>query len=457
MPKLWGTRFKKKPDPLAEAFTRSIDVDKRLAKYDVVGSIAHAKMLAHCNIISKPDGEKLVKGLSEILKSIESGKFKISPHAEDIHTAIQNDLAKRAGKVADRLHTARSRNDQVSLDMRLYCREEVKALIDLIGKLQKAILKFARDNIKIVMPGFTHMQHAQPVLLAHHMLAYVEMLERDKEGLKHDLKVVNILPLGSCALAGTSLPINRRYVAKLLDFSEIAENSMDAVSDRDFVLRILSSAAILGMHLSRIAEDLILFATSEFGFFVLDESFCTGSSIMPHKRNPDPLELIRGSSGRCYGNLVALLTIMKGLPMTYNRDMQLDKGPLFDSFDVVKEEVALLGKIFGNIEVNEEAVEAGLKDEELFSVDIVEYLINKGVSYREAHDAVGKLFKYCVDHKKSVRNLSVDELKKFSDKLEVDVKITFTSQRCVDHRKSKGGTSTQEVKKQISKWGIRLV
>jgi len=454
--KLWGTRFPKRTSVLTDKFTSSISFDKRLAKYDILGSIAHARMLGKQGIIPHRDSDLIIKGLNTILKDIEKGKFKFDPGAEDIHSNIQDALLKRIGQAADKLHTARSRNDQIALDVKMYLKEEITELTDLAALLQKSILKLARNNLGVIIPGYTHLQKAQCVLLAHHLLAYIESLERDKERFIDAQKRADTMPLGSCALSGTSLPINRDHVKAQLKFKAVTENSIDSVSDRDFILEVLAGLSISAVHLSRIAEDLILWSTKEFNFIDIDFSFCTGSSIMPHKKNPDVLELIRGSVGKVHGNLSSVLILMKGLPLSYNRDLQLDKPPLFDAIDTVKDILEILIALFEDIVIEKEAIAAKLTDESLFSVDIVEYLIRKGVSYRDAHDIVGKMIRDCLDKGKKISGLSSQELRRYSEKLDPDVKGLLTPLKSVSLKTSYGGTSPKLVKKQLDKWSRRL-
>src|SRR3989338_5199585 len=404
--KLWGSRFPKKTNTLADRFTSSISFDQRLAKYDCLCSVAHARMLVRQGIIPRKDGQKIIRGLNAILKSLASGKFKFDPQAEDIHSNIQDTLLKQIGPAAYKLHTARSRNDQIVLDVKLYLKAETLELLELLALLQKSILKFAKNNEKVIIPGYTHLQLAQCVLLAHHLLAYIESLERDKLRLIDAGRRADLMPLGACALSGTGLPIERTQVMQELGFGGLTENSIDSVSDRDFIIEILADLSILVIHLSRIAEDLILWSTREFKFIDIDFSFCTGSSIMPHKKNPDVLELIRGLSGRIHGDLSSVLILMKGLPLSYNRDLQLDKPPLFDAIDTVKGILEILEAVFENIVIEKEAIAAKLKDESLFSVDIVEYLIKKGISYRDAHDAVGRIVKDCLDKGRKLSGLT---------------------------------------------------
>ncbi|MDP2924273.1 MAG: argininosuccinate lyase [Candidatus Omnitrophota bacterium] len=456
MKKLWGTRFPKKTNILTDRFTSSLSFDKRLAKYDILGSIAHAKMLGRQSIISAKDANSIIKGLKSLLKEVERGNFKFNKKAEDIHSNIQDALFKRIGEAAHKLHTARSRNDQIALDIRMYIKDEVKALTDLIKMLQGSILKFARNNEKVIFPGYTHLQMAQCVLFAHHMLAYIESLERDKKRFFDAKERVDEMPLGSCALSGTGLPIERNLVRKELGFKNLTENSIDSVSDRDFILEILADLSILSVHLSRISEDLILWSTKEFNFIDIDFSFCTGSSIMPHKKNPDVLELIRGSVGKIYGDLSSVLILMKGLPLSYNRDLQLDKPPLFDAIDTVKDILEIFAVMFKQIKLKKEIIADKLLDESLFSVDIVEYLIKKGLSQRKAHDIVGKIVRISLDKGKNISSLSADELKKCSDKLGTDVKGILNAWASVSLKSSYGGTSPKLVAKQLKLWSKRL-
>ncbi len=456
MTKLWGARFNKKSDPWADLFTFSISYDHRLAKYDVKGSIAHAQMLGKQGIIPKTDAAKIISGLKKILLQIEAGKFKYDPKAEDIHTDIQNRLKLIVGKPADKLHTARSRNDQVVLDMKLYAKDEIAQLITTITYLQKAILDFANKNKDVIIPAYTHLQAAQVVLLAHHMLAYVEMLERDKTRLLDCAKRTDFMPLGSCALSGTSLKTDRAYLAKLLGFSRVAANSMDAVSDRDFIVELISDCAMISTHLSRVAEDLILWATKEFGLVDIDNSFCTGSSIMPHKKNPDVLELVRGSSAKVTGHLTQIHILLKGLPLTYNRDLQLDKQALFDSVDTAKIMLFVMGKIFASMKVKKDNAAKRVLDESFFTVDVMDYLVKNGVSYRDAHDILGRMVKDCLDQGKAIFSLTGSELKQYSPALGVDVKKLFNPQMSVKIKSSLGSTNPNLVKKQLDFWVKKL-
>jgi argininosuccinate lyase len=370
-----------------------LNTDIVLAEYDVLGSIAHARMLGKCGIIPLKDSKAIIAGLNSVLKDLKHGTLKVDVKAEDVHTLVQNVLEKKIGKPAKKLHTARSRNDQVSLDTRMYCRDFIKKVSALIADLDKSLDAFAKKNKDIKVPGYTHMQHAQPVRLKDYIGAYQEMLRRDDQRFREIYKRVDLLPLGSCALAGTSLGIDRKYVARQLGFSGLCTNTLDAVSDRDFVIEILSAVALLGMHLSRLAEDLIIWTTSEFDFIQISEGFCTGSSMMPQKKNPDVLELIRGNTGRLYGNLVSLLVTMKGLPLTYNRDMQLDKPVLFDSLNIISAQLDVLSKLVRNIKVNKAAIDRQLKDPGLYATLAAEDLVKKGVAFQEAHRVVGQMLK----------------------------------------------------------------
>ncbi|MEK6727715.1 MAG: argininosuccinate lyase [Candidatus Omnitrophota bacterium] len=454
--KLWGTRFAKKTSTLTDRFTSSISFDKKLAKYDILGSIAHAKMLGVQRIIPVKEAALIVKGLKFILRDVIRRKIKFDPQAEDIHSNIQDLLLKKIGKVANKLHTARSRNDQIALDVKMYIKDEIKELVDLLALLQKSILKLANNNSKVIIPGYTHLQIAQCVLLAHHLLAYIESLERDKTRLLDAKERADLMPLGSCALSGTSLPIDRDFVRKELRFRGVTANSIDSVSDRDYILEILADLSILSVHLSRIAEDLILWSTKEFNFIDIDFSFCTGSSIMPHKKNPDVLELIRGCVGKIQGDFSSVLILMKGLPLSYNRDMQLDKPPLFNAIDTVKDILQILEAVFENIIIEKEAISAKISDESLFSVDIVEYLIKRSVSYRDAHDIVGRIIRDCLDKGKNISGLTNQELRRYSPKLSSDVKKILNAQESVNLKASYGGTNPKFVNNQLNNWKKRL-
>ncbi len=451
MKKPWSGRFELDTSKTAELFTESISFDHRLWRYDIEGSIAHAKMLSRQGIISEEDSEKIIQGLEEIAKEIEKGKFKFRPDLEDIHMNIESALIRKIGDIAGKLHTARSRNDQIALDLRLYLRDESKEILSLINKFQKTLLDIASKHINSIMPGYTHLQRAQPVLLSHHLLAYIEMLQRDKDRLKDTLKRINILPLGASAIAGTTFPIDRNYVAKLLDFDDVTQNSIDSVSDRDFVIEFLSDASILIMHLSRLAEEIVLWSTEEFQFIQIPDAFATGSSAMPQKKNPDIAELIRGKTGRIYGNLFSILTIMKGLPLSYNRDLQEDKPPLFDTVDTVKACLNILNEMFPGIKFNTKRMYEAASEDYSTATDIAEYLVKKGLPFRKAHEITGKLVLYCVSGKKKFEELTLKELKRFSPLISDDIYPLMKTEKSVNEKRSTGGTSPDEVKKQIKR------
>ncbi|MCL4456382.1 MAG: argininosuccinate lyase [Nitrospirae bacterium] len=452
MKKLWSGRFKEKTAGIVEQYTESISFDKRLWKYDIDGSIAHAKMLAKQSIIPKKDADKIIKGLKEIYHEIENGKFKFRKELEDIHMNIESALIEKIGEIGGRLHTARSRNDQVVLDIRLYLRDEVKEVVSLLKGIETALAEIAEKNLGVIMPGYTHLQRAQPVLLSHHLMAYAHMFERDKMRFVDALKRINILPLGSCALAGTTLPTDRHYIAELLGFDSVSENSMDSVSDRDFLLEFSSCASIFMTHISRMAEELILWSSEEFSFIELPDAFTTGSSIMPQKKNPDVAELMRGKTGRVYGNLTSLLTTMKGLPLTYNRDMQEDKEPVFDSVDTVKLTLNVLMQMLPKIKFNAKRMRDTADAAFSTATDIAEYLVRKGVPFRTAHEITGKIVRYCIDKNKRLSDLSAAEYKLFSNVIGNDIYKFIGTAESVNAKKSYGGTSPSRVKEQIKRF-----
>ena len=448
--KLWGGRFKKKTNPFIEKFTSSIEVDERLAEFDCLASIAHAEMLAKCKIISKKDSSVIISGLESILKEIKKGIFKYSLSTEDIHTAIQNRLHKKIGNIAGKLHIARSRNDQVALDTRMYCKKEIDSIMQDTSRLKKAMLAFAKKNIDVIIPGLTHLQNAQPVLLSHHILAYCQMLDRDMERLEDCKKRVDVLPSGSCAISGTSLPIDRKFMARRLGFSKVSANSMDAVSDRDFIIELLFVLSVMAMHISRVSEDFIIWNSQGFGLLEIGEEFVTGSSMMPQKKNPDVLELIRGRCGMIYGSLTELLTLMKGLPLTYNRDMQQDKPPLFRAVDSLTGSLKALTLLFNALKVNRTRAEELLQDEAIYATDIMEYLVKKGVSLKEAHDIVGKIMIYCADTKLKISEVSLGKLRSLSPQFNKDVYELLNAKRSVNLKKSYGGTSPTQVRRALN-------
>ncbi len=451
MKKLWAGRFNEKTESAVERFTESVSFDARLWRHDIDGSIAHVKMLGKQKIISPKDTAMIVTGLKEIADEIEAGKFRFKESLEDVHMNIEHALIKKIGPVGGKVHTARSRNDQVALDLRLYLRDEIKEIVKLVKALQKVLVNLAEKHIDIIMPGYTHLQRAQPVLLSHHLLAYYEMLERDSARFMDCLKRVNVMPLGSAALAGTTLPIDRKYVAGLLKFPAVTENSIDTVSDRDFVIEFISASGILMTHLSRFSEEIILWNSEEFGFIELPDAFTTGSSIMPQKKNPDVLELARGKAGRVYGNLMTILTVMKGLPLAYNRDMQEDKEPLFDTVDTIKSCLAILVKMMPGVRFKKSEMEEATMAGFLTATDIAEYLVKKGMPFRKAHAVVGKTVKYCIDRDMNLTDLRLNELRNFSELIGEDIFHCIAVKASVEGKKSFGGTSGKMVLARIKK------
>ncbi|MDD5044905.1 MAG: argininosuccinate lyase [Candidatus Omnitrophica bacterium] len=458
--KLWGSRFKKEMDPEILGFSSSISYDKKLALYDIEGNIAHAKMLGACNIIPKAESALLVKGLEKLKNKLSHGKLAIDETKyEDIHSAINFLLKKEIGNTADKLHTARSRNDQVALDVRMYSKDAITGISGKINDLQICFLKGAKkfSDKAITMPSYTHLKNAQCILLSHQLLAYIEMLERDKERLHDVFKRVDILPLGSVAHRGSTLPIDRFYVAKLLGFSKVSDNSIDSVSDRDFAIELISDLAILSMHLSRIAEDFIIWSSDEFGFVEGDDAHYTGSSMMPNKKNPDPFELIRGYSGKVYGDLVSIMVMMKGLPLTYDRDMQLDKLSLFEAVDTMNKVLPILKKVLYGIKINEEKLKKASLNESIYAADISEYLVTQGYATNNAHKIAGEIILYALSKGRLIKHMSDEELKKFSHKLNKRIVNDLIDPiKSVSRVKSYGGTQPKSVVRQIAKWEKRL-
>ncbi|MBN1930022.1 MAG: argininosuccinate lyase [Desulfobacterales bacterium] len=443
--KPWDGRFSEKTDRSVEAFTSSIDIDKRLYCYDIDGSVAHCKMLAKAAIISQEDALSLIQGLGKIKREIERGGFRFDDSLEDIHMHVEARLVQEVGRVAQKLHTARSRNDQVALDVRMYLRHETVALIKNLIQLRKVILGLARIHLDVVMPGYTHLQRAQPVLLSHHLMAYYEMFSRDADRFNDGLKRINVMPLGSAALAGTTYPIDRDYTAKLLNFPKVSANSIDSVSDRDFIIEFLSSASICMVHLSRMSEEFILWSSSEFGFIELPDAFATGSSIMPQKKNPDVSELVRGKTGRVFGDLMTLLTLMKALPLAYNRDMQEDKVSLFNTSDILKQCIDIYIKMLPNLNIRKDTMYAAASKGFLNATDMADYLTMKGIAFREAHSCVGKAVSYALRNNKELHELTLNELKSFSSLITEDIYDILTPQQMINRRKSFGGTATENV------------
>ena len=447
--KPWSGRFQKPTARNVERFTSSIHYDQRLYPYDIEGSVAHATMLAQQNIISKDEAEKIVSTLKSILKDIKKGKITLSAADEDIHMAIERELVNRIGEVGGKLHSARSRNDQIVLDVRLFLRTEIKSILALVNDLQVQLIKLAKSEIKTIMPGYTHMQKAQPVLLSHYFLAFGEMFARDAQRLNDCKNRLNVLPLGSAALAGTSLPIDRNLTAKILDFPAVSKNSMDTVADRDFIAEFIFAASLTMMHLSRFCEDLILWSSDEFDFVEISDAYTTGSSIMPQKKNPDIAELIRGKTGRVYGDLIAIMTILKGLPMAYNRDLQEDKEPLFDAVDTVKNCLAIFTEMIKHTKFNAAKMYAAAKGGFSTATDIAEYLVKKGIPFRRAHEIVGNIVAYCVKNKKELENLTLKEYQNFYDGFTDDIQTKIKLENAVNSRKHTGGTATKAVLERI--------
>jgi len=449
--KLWGGRFSKATDKTVEAFTESISFDSRLIVHDITGSIAHAKMLGKCGIITRADADRIVEGLQSILEDYRAGKIELDPAAEDIHMNVEKLLFAKIGEPAARLHTARSRNDQVATDIRSFMKAEITRTAGLIESLQAAIVDQAEANAEVILPGYTHLQHAQPVLLGHHLMAYFWMLERDKGRMLDCLRRLDVCPLGSGALAGTTFPIDRQFTADELGFASVSENSMDSVADRDFVSEFLSAAAILMVHLSRWAEEIIIWNTSEFKFIDLDDSVTTGSSIMPQKKNPDVAELVRGKSARVIGDLVSLLTLQKGLPLAYNRDLQEDKEPLFDAVDTVEMSLDVFALMLSTAKFNAPRMHALAGEAYSTATDLADHLVRAGIPFRTAHEQVGLLVAYCVEHGKELQDLTIAEIKRFAPHASNEVASELTVESSVTARSATGGTALSEVKRQIEK------
>jgi argininosuccinate lyase len=437
-----------KADEQARDYAASIPFDRRLYRQDIEGSIAHARMLAKQGIIAGSEAVAITKGLNSIRKEIERGKLQFKTELEDIHMNIEARLFEKVGEVAGKLHTARSRNDQMALDLRLFVKEEIGKTIDKIKALQTSLMELAEANKDVIMPGYTHLQQAQPILLAHHLLAYFEMFQRDKGRFQDCLRRSDVLPLGSGALAGVPYPIDREFLARQLGLSKVSSNSLDAVSDRDFIIECEAAAAIAMMHLSRLAEELILWSSSEFGFIEIGEAFTTGSSIMPQKKNPDVAELARGKTGRVYGDLMGILTTMKSLPLAYNRDMQEDKEGLFDTVDTLQASLGVFAGMVKTIKVNTERITQAMKTDYMLATDLADYLVKKGMPFRKAHGVVAKLSEYAVSKGRNFRELGRKEYRKFSVLFAGDV-YDITSESSVAARNVVGGTSPQQVAKAL--------
>ena len=449
--KLWGGRFTQPTDKFVEEFTASIEFDQRLYAYDIQGSQAHARMLGKQGIIAVKEAEQIVAGLDGILKDIEAGKVEFSVELEDIHMNIEARLIERIGAVGGKLHTGRSRNDQVAVDIRLYLRDEIDTIHSYLAALATSLIKQAEEHLDVIMPGYTHLQTAQPVLYSHHMLAYREMISRDISRLQDLRARFNVMPLGAGALAGTTFDIDREWVAEQLGFDGVTRNSLDSVSDRDFAIEFCSFASILMMHLSRLSEELVLWSSADFNFIELTDAFCTGSSIMPQKKNPDVPELVRGKTGRVYGNLFSLLTLMKSLPLAYNKDMQEDKEPLFDTLDTVKGSLKIFADMIAEMKVKGDNMRIAAARGFSTATDVADYCVRKGLPFRQAHEVVGKTVRYCVENGKDIPELSLDEFRAFSDLIEEDIYDYVTLEASVNARKATGGTAREAVERELAR------
>jgi len=444
--KLWGGRFSEPTDAFVERFTASVSFDKRLYKADITGSIAHASMLEKVGILSTDEKKDIVDGLQSIQKEIETGSFQWSEQLEDVHMNIEAALTSKIGNAGKKLHTGRSRNDQVATDIRLYVRDEIDEISSRLNALQAAIVDLAEQEAETIMPGFTHLQIAQPISFGHHLMAWFEMLQRDSERMQDCRKRVNVSPLGSAALAGTSFPIDREMTASLLGFDRPSENSLDSVSDRDFAIELSAAASLIMMHLSKFSEELVLWSSSQFSFIELPDRFCTGSSIMPQKKNPDVPELIRGKTGRVFGHLVSLLTLMKSQPLAYNKDNQEDKEPIFDTLDTIKDSLKAYTDMVPAIKSNKDKMIAAARQGFATATDLADYLVKKGMPFRDAHEVVGKAVAFCIQHNKDLSGLSLEELQHFSDIIRDDVSAALTLEGSVKARDHIGGTAPAQVK-----------
>ncbi|MFH1542375.1 MAG: argininosuccinate lyase [bacterium] len=449
--KAWAGRFRQAMSKSAEEFSSSVHYDVRLYKQDIMQSIAYAQALIGAGVLTAKECNRIIKALEEILKGMSKGKIKLRPDLEDIHMNIEAMLIEKVGEIGKKLHAGRSRNEQVVTDLRMYIKAETTKIVFLIKTLQTTLVDMAEAHLKVVLPGYTHMQRAQPVLLSHHLMAYYEMLQRDKKRFLWVQEEADILSVGAGALAGTSFNIDREQLAKELDFAQISNNSMDAVSDRDFVIEFAAASSILMMHLSRFCEELIIWSTFEFGFVEISDQFSTGSSIMPQKKNPDIAEIIRGKTGRVYGNLMQALTVMKGLPLTYNRDMQEDKEGLFDSIDTVKSVLSIFEEMLRNVKVNSDQMAKDAKKGFLTATDLAFYLVGRGVPFREAHRIVGELVAYCEDSNMELEYLSLKQLKQFSPKFAYDATRYLSAKSSVEAKDTFGGTAPKRVKEAIKR------
>ncbi|MBG9735050.1 MULTISPECIES: argininosuccinate lyase [Paenibacillus] len=451
MSKLWGGRFTKQTDQLVEQYTASITFDKVMAEEDIQGSLAHVAMLGACGILPQEDVDTITDGLHQVAGMIRRGELDYSISDEDIHMNIEKALIELIGPVGGKLHTGRSRNDQVATDMHLYLRKRVVTFVELLVKLQEALIAQAKENVETIVPGYTHLQRAQPILFAHHLMAYVSMFERDIERLMDSYKRIDMLPLGAGALAGTTFAIDRHYTAKQLGFSRVYENSLDAVSDRDFIVEFLSNASLIMMHLSRFCEELVLWSSTEFQFVELDDAFCTGSSIMPQKKNPDVAELVRGKTGRVYGHLMSMLTVLKALPLAYNKDMQEDKEGMFDTVDTLNGALRLFTPMVASMKVNRGRMREAVRQDFSNATDIADFLVGKGLPFRQAHEVIGKTVLYCIEQNKYLLDLTLEEFKQFSELFDDRIYAVLQPEQVVNARNVYGGTATVQVEAAIQR------
>ncbi|MGH7233008.1 MAG: argininosuccinate lyase [Nitrospiraceae bacterium] len=447
--KPWSGRFRERTHQRVERFTSSLSFDRRLYAHDIRGSIAHCQTLARAGVLSRREATQLIGGLEKVRVELAGDRFAFRPDDEDIHMAIERRLTELIGPLGGKLHTGRSRNDQVALDLRLYLRDTLAILLGEITRVEQALLAKARQHLDVIMPGYTHLQRAQPVLLAHHFLAYVEMLDRDKGRVRDALVRLDVMPLGSGALAGTNYPIDRAYTARLLGFQRITENSLDAVSDRDFVVEVLSALSLIMMHLSRLSEEFVLWSSQEFHFVELPDAFCTGSSMMPQKKNPDVPELVRGKTGRVYGHLVSLLTTLKGLPLSYNRDLQEDKEALFDALDTVVASLSLYAELIKGLIVRRDTIRRAAESGFLLATELADYLATKGVPFREAHAVIGRLVRYCLDRHRDLRGVTLAELRSFSERFDKEALDVITLEGALERKGQIGGTARKRVEARL--------
>lgn len=447
--KAWAGRFRERTHPLVESFTASLATDRRLYEHDIQGSIAHCKTLQKAGILSNQETRTIVRGLELVKHELDQGQFRFTPQDEDIHMAIERRLTELIGPLGGKLHTGRSRNDQVALDIRLYLRQQLDHLLQQCVEFQRTLVAKAKANLSVPMPGYTHLQRAQPVLFAHHLLAYVEMIERDKGRLRDARARLNVMPLGSGALAGTNYPVDRSYTATLLDFPAVTANSLDAVSDRDFAIEVASALSILMMHLSRLSEELVIWASQEFRFVDLPDAFCTGSSMMPQKKNPDVPELVRGKTGRVYGHLINLLVLLKALPLSYNRDLQEDKPALFDAVETAASCLHIMTELMSRLTVNRGAIEKAVCASGLLATELADYLVERGVPFREAHEITGRIVLAALEQGRELTDFSLEELRRFSGRIDNDVFARLTVDAAIDRKRQVGGTARRQVSRRL--------